>query len=1160
MMEEGMNVRKRILIPMVALTVICGLAVLVSSILLFNRELNNSMREKINVAKNVVEHEIGYLMEKAYLAAYAMSSHPDLIEALKSDNHENAVNIANMLKSMSSLDYCVIIDKDGYVITRTNEPEKTGDNVMNLPHVKSAFTGNIEAHIMQGVTVPLGASASAPVYDEDGNIIGAVSLGFILSDQEFVYKLRELTGCEITFFRGDERVSSTVMNADGSYTLGTRAAEDIREVVLAGGSYSGNIELFGKNVLASYSPLYGVDNTIVGMLFVGFFTEEDTNKTLLFISRGAFITLGVLLICIVIAMYISAVINRRLEETHNKLTSINETNELQLVLLNTVVRATKMALWDMEVVAGDPVNPNNKFIWSPEFRGLLGFSNEEEFPNVLNSWSDRLHPDDKERSVNAFANHMLDTTGKTPFDIEYRLLKKNNEYSIYRATGDTIRDENGIALRVAGAIMDITEEIKNLQSKLEIESATLQTMIDSIPDHIFFKDTDFLYTRANKHLLEFHNISENELIGKDDEHGLGVPEKTADEFRITDSTVISENKIIVTEEMVPTHDGSIMYFETSKIPLKQNGTVTGIMGFARDITERKKMEEAAQSANRSKSIFLANMSHEIRTPMNSIIGFTELAQNDDIPLKTREYLTNIQDSAKWLLSLVNDILDISKIESGNIEFEIIPFDLTDIFTHCQLAIQPKAEEKGIALFCYAEPSVGKKPLGDPVRLRQVILNLLSNAVKFTNTGTVKLLASLEEYNETTATIHFEVKDSGIGMSPGQIDRIFAPFKQADESITRKFGGTGLGLTISKNIIELMGGELKVESAPGIGSKFSFDITFELTDEEMETVPEKTIVNDLEKPNFQGEVLICEDNNLNQQVICDHLMRVGLKAVVASNGREGVKIVAKRKRDNKKPFDLILMDIHMPVMDGLEAASKITELGVETPIVALTANVMSNDMDLYKHSGMIDTLGKPFTTNDLWRCLVKYIPVEHYSAIDAGSATDEKNKRMNKLKKLFVNDNKTTYADFASALKSDDIKAALIIAHSLKSNAAQIGENNLRDAAAAAESMLNEGLHPTRENKKKIKKELDIVLKKLAQFSNEDEKTPKPVTADKNKIIKLFETLEPLLKDNSTKSLKLIDEIRTIPGSDELVYQIEEYNFILALEALEKLKKETGGVI
>ncbi|MDR0464594.1 MAG: response regulator [Treponema sp.] len=389
------------------------------------------------------------------------------------------------------------------------------------------------------------------------------------------------------------------------------------------------------------------------------------------------------------------------------------------------------------------------------------------------------------------------------------------------------------------------------------------------------------------------------------------------------------------------------------------------------------LRKEAEIASVTKSTFLANMSHEIRTPMNSIMGFSELALDGETSPKTRDYLQKIKTNAEWLLQIINDILDISKVESGKMELEKIPFDMHELLSGCRTLILPKAVEKGIILHFYAEPSVNKKPVGDPTRLRQVFINLLSNSVKFTNTGMIKLQAVLKSISDTSITMHFEIKDSGIGMTPEQVSKIFEPFIQAESGTTRKYGGTGLGLTITNNIVKLMGGELLVDSMPGVGTKFCFDLTFDAIDYSSDKNSEQTLMLDeIEKPFFNGEILLCEDNTMNQEVICDHLARVGLKTIVADNGKIGVDMVKRRMNYGEKQFDLIFMDIHMPVMDGLEASAKIIELKTGIPVIAMTANIMSGDWDIYKKSGMNDCVGKPFTSQELWRCLLKYLrPVE-----------------------------------------------------------------------------------------------------------------------------------------------------------------------------------------
>jgi len=390
----------------------------------------------------------------------------------------------------------------------------------------------------------------------------------------------------------------------------------------------------------------------------------------------------------------------------------------------------------------------------------------------------------------------------------------------------------------------------------------------------------------------------------------------------------------------------------------------------------EKLEEAlkeAKAANEAKSIFLSHMSHEIRTPMNSIVGFSELAMDDEIPVKTKDYLLKIQESSQWLLQILNNILDISKIESGKMELENVPFDLQELFDACRTIAMPKALEKGLTLHFYAEPSINKRNLiSDPIRLRQALLNLLTNAIKFTDTGTVKLLAEVKDKSEKTITILFEVQDSGIGMTDKQIERIFEPYMQAEAGTTRKYGGTGLGLSITKNIVEMMGGTLSVESAPEAGSKFSFTLTFDAVELSNDDIVKKEMAhNKIEKPTFEGEVLLCDDMIMNQQIICEHLAKVGLKTVVADNGKIGVEIVQSRMEKGEKQFDLIFMDMYMPVMDGIEAAGRIRGLNTGVPIVAMTANIMSDEIELYLKSGMSDCLGKPFKSQELWHCLMRY---------------------------------------------------------------------------------------------------------------------------------------------------------------------------------------------
>jgi len=501
--------------------------------------------------------------------------------------------------------------------------------------------------------------------------------------------------------------------------------------------------------------------------------------------------------------------------------------------------------------------------------------------------------------------------------------------------------------------------------------------------------------------------------------------------------------------------------------------------------ERRKAREEAEIANRTKSSFLASMSHEIRTPMNSIVGFSELALDDDISQKTKHYLENIMENSRWLLLIINDILDISKIESGKLELEKVPFSLPDIFTSCRTMITPKTNEKGLILQFYAEPSVGKIPLGDPTRLRQVLANLLSNAEKFTKSGIIKVQSIIKEFSDDKITMYFEVIDSGIGMTSEQISKIFTPFTQAESGTTRKYGGTGLGLTITNYLVEMMGGKLNVESAPGVGSKFSFELTFDTINKNYDNLNENRIAQiELKKPAFKGEVLLCEDNYMNQQVICEHLTRVGIKTVLAENGKVGVDLVKKRAEKGEKQFDLIFMDIHMPVMDGLEASTKILELNTSIPIVALTANVMSHDRELYKKNGMVDYVGKPFTSQELWHCLMRFFTPIDWEADDKTLYTKTDEELRQEMINIFVSNNKNIFNEIEDAINTGDIKLAHRLVHSLNGNAGHLGKTLLQQAAKNVEAQLKDGKNMiTSERMAELKKELNAAIAEFTPMTS-----------------------------------------------------------------------------
>jgi signal transduction histidine kinase/CheY-like chemotaxis protein len=372
---------------------------------------------------------------------------------------------------------------------------------------------------------------------------------------------------------------------------------------------------------------------------------------------------------------------------------------------------------------------------------------------------------------------------------------------------------------------------------------------------------------------------------------------------------------------------------------------------------------SAEDASRSKADFLATMSHEIRTPLNGVIGLTHLLLDENPRPEQLEHLNALNFSAENLLTVVNDVLDYSKIEKGKIEFEEIDFSLKDVTKAIVRSLDYKAKEKGIQLVLKNDENLPEKINGDPTRLGQVLNNLLNNAIKFTDTGLVNLITKVVKSGDDKVDILFMVEDTGIGIPKDKQRLIFDRFTQSSSSTTRKYGGTGLGLSICKNLLSLKGVSLNLESEMGKGSKFFFTMDFKAV-KVAKAAKEQVIIKD-ELAELKGfRVLVAEDNLLNQKIIAKFLMKWGMEYEVVENGMDAVQQV------KKGGFDLVLMDLQMPEMDGLEATKMIRTLADEKqsdiPIIALTASAMLSVKADVKEAGMDDYISKPFNPTDLYR--------------------------------------------------------------------------------------------------------------------------------------------------------------------------------------------------
>jgi len=594
--------------------------------------------------------------------------------------------------------------------------------------------------------------------------------------------------------------------------------------------------------------------------------------------------------------------------------------------------------------AGQYLNVN------PALAKMYGYDSTEDLVKGLTAIDNQLYVDPNRRPE--FVRLMKEHGAVRGFEAE--IYRKDKSTMWISENARSVLDANGTLIYFEGMVEDITER-KRLETELHASGENLSALINNIDDSIWSIDAGYRLVTFNATFSRGFEENFGARVKVDDVVlDLLPPEWRAEDIALYDRALAGEKFIIERRYQFAEEE---RYYEISYNPIRTNGSVSGVAVFSRDITERQRATialqaamVAAESANRMKSEFLANMSHEIRTPMNGVIGMTDLLLMTDLTHEQREFARTVRISGESLLVVINDILDFSKIEAGKLDLDITDFDLREVIDNTMDLLAAQAHSKGLELAAFIRPEVPLDLRGDPGRLRQIVNNLVGNAVKFTSHGEVIVTVSRVGETATHAVLGFEVRDTGIGIEPKAQTRLFQAFSQADGSTTRKYGGTGLGLAISQKLVALMNGEIKVVSAPGKGSSFSFAAEFE-----KQTLALKSVA----RHDLSGlHVLIVDDNATNREILDHHARDWKMRSGMAAGARQALEMLRDSSRAD--PYDLAILDMQMPEMDGLMLARAIKNdpAIASTRLVMLTSLGNQLDAEDMKQAGIEACVLKP----------------------------------------------------------------------------------------------------------------------------------------------------------------------------------------------------------
>ena len=741
-----------------------------------------------------------------------------------------------------------------------------------------------------------------------------------------------------------------------------------------------------------------------------------------------------------------------------------------------------------------------QIVWSANADGNIQYYNQRWFDYTGLTfdqtkdwgWKAVIHPDDLERCIQLWTTAMR--TGQ-PHVGEYRLKRGGDGvFRWHLSRSLPCRDEAGKIIEWVGTSTDIhdskvaEESIKKSRDELEqrVEQRTeelrrghsfIEAVLRNVSDGVIACDHAGQVTYVNpalKKMFDLDEMPEGNLSSEWASKHLPLYHAGTHELlhwrqrpmaRAMRGEVVEDFEILIKNKSC----GEVNVVVSARAMRDAEGEIVGAVAALHDITPLRRTQEELQTArqnadaaNQAKSDFLANMSHEIRTPIAAIVGFSELQLRQDQSSADRdEYIHIVRRNAKHLLDLINDVLDLSKIEAGQMGIELVDCDLPRLLAEILSTMRPRAAEKALKFGITFTGPIPRIVQSDSLRLRQILINLLGNAIKFTEKGSVEIDVRFVVAGEL-GMLHIDVKDSGIGLTPPQMNKLFQSFMQADESTTRRFGGTGLGLTISRRLAHLLGGDISVKSAAGIGSIFSLSISCgEIADLELlEGLHETGLSPRVDLPaeniiSFTGKILLAEDGRDNQRFFTTVLRAAGADVTVVENGLLALEKVAAQ------PFDLILMDMQMPIMDGYAAAAELMRRGCATPIIALTAHAMAEDREKCIASGCSDYISKPVDIGAFMQRIaqhlnrdLKQIEVTKTTRIETIRSTRRNYPQLLDVIDEYIQRLPGEVAKLEQLMSDYDLQLLRRVVHQLKGSGGTYGFDLITDVAAKVETTMD----------------------------------------------------------------------------------------------------------